>query len=190
MQLVMNDTAPAKNELRPTILPEPMRPVGGRGSTTYSAKELADRERKQAFDEAIEARRTAALEQSIEAIWADIVLKKAQWAVRNTQTYEEAGALLRANAQRLRQEQRCDVCGFLFNYLDGRLLPKHEWCDPRRKYCEAGIGNTFCLTLQETLEKAKKRKSAWIKAKKPRRTPTVSTNGHRPVLSARDEEER
>ena len=177
------------------VLPEPMTPIRGEGwSPRLSAEELTRREHQRALAEAMREREASISARRAQSVRSNTALDEARWALEDTRKYEAAGALLRANAQRRRQEQHCEKCGFRFNYAaDGTLVPKPKWCDPRQEYCNADLGMSFCVTWQANDEKAHKRQNAKRRGKtsgtsRQRRRQPVSTNGHRRALASTDQE--
>lgn len=190
-----NSSSNGQNGTRPPPLPEPMRPIGGGGSPVFPEDALARQEHERALRAAMREREAMRLARRAQEVRSNTALEEARWAREDTRKYEEAGELLRANAQRRRQEQHCEQCGLLFNYTaDGTLLPEKEWCDPRQLYCSADLGNSFCVTWQAREDKANKRKGAKRRGQSSGTTSSlrgrmaVSTNGHPGALPPADQE--
>jgi hypothetical protein len=175
------------------VLPEPPTPLRGGWSGILSAEERIRQEHALALTEAMREREAKRGARHAQEFRNNTALEEARWAREQTRKYEEAGDLLRENAQRRRQEQHCEKCGFLFNYDDRTLLPEPEWCDPRRLYCNEDLGMSFCVAWQARDVQAHKRQNAKRRGKtsgargQPSRQP-VSTHGQHGALASTDQE--
>jgi hypothetical protein len=186
-------------------LPPPLTPVQGMGA--FSPQQREKPEGRDEWEQFVHDRAISRQRQSIARQRADLAVEEEETNIYVTKRESER---LQLRFQLERQEQKCDRCGHQFNYTDdGELLPEDKWCDVRLEHCGQKSRhamtwtiNKYCLPKFRARQQAERRarrqaekltKTPSGKTPRPsqkRRMQTVSTNGHRRALSARNTEER